>query len=283
MRTFGYTLTLVLAASLASAQDTSQLPDGWSACPCTGQLGTYASVSVPEGFLFLNAGATRQFLIENHNVPDGDELGTVFRVQSDEDYWFAVFSYQDSGHVDDSDRAEIDAGALLKTLKEGNRLGNEERQKRGWDALVLEGWHEPPFYDVGSNNLTWATRLSSPNGQVVNRSVRFLGRTGVMNAQLVASPHQMATATQEFDQVLGAFGFNGGQRYAEFRAGDKLAGYGLTALVAGGAAAAAVKSGFLQKFWKLIVFGVLALAGAAKKLLFGGSGTETLSDAQGRS
>jgi uncharacterized membrane-anchored protein len=49
--------------------------------------------------------------------------------------------------------------------------------------------------------------------------------------------------------------------------GDKLAGYGLAALVAGGAGAAAVKSGLLQKFWKLLVFVVLAVVGALRKLL----------------
>ena len=42
-----------------------------------------------------------------------------------------------------------------------SRVGFEERQKRGWSALTLEGWHQPPFYDPSTNNLTWATRLSS--------------------------------------------------------------------------------------------------------------------------
>jgi len=56
-----------------------------------------------------------------------------------------------------------------------------------------------------------------------------------------------------------------GQRYAEFRPGDKIAEYGLAALITGGAAAVALKTGLFQKFWKLIVLGFVALAGALKK------------------
>ena len=44
--------------------------------------------------------------------------------------------------------------------------------------------------------------------------------------------------------------------------GDKVAKYGLTALVAGGAGAAAMKLGLFGKLWKVIV-GIFAAAGKA--------------------
>ena len=53
-----------------------------------------------------------------------------------------------------------------------------------------------------------------------------------------------------------------GERYAEFRAGDRVAEYGLAALVLGGAAAVATKSGFLKAFGKLIVVGVMGVGAA---------------------
>ncbi|HEX6209528.1 MAG TPA: DUF2167 domain-containing protein [Methylomirabilota bacterium] len=257
-------------ASVAAAD--GELPAGWMAGPTMGQLGQYATVSLPEGYVFLDAPATARFLEENQNIPDGDELGTILRMRDDQ-YWFAVFSYADSGHITDDDRDEIDAAALMESMQEGSEAANEERRKRGWDPLILEGWHREPFYDLGTQNLTWATRLSSSGHPVINHSVRLLGRTGFMSVQLVADQQDLDWATAEFNSVVDQFSFVSGQRYAEFRAGDKLAGYGLAALIAGGAGAAAVKTGFFKKFFKLIILGFVGLLAALKKFfgrLFGG-------------
>ena len=60
-----------------------------------------------------------------------------------------------------------------------------------------------------------------------------------MSAQLVADSGSIETARSEFDALLRGYSYNPGKRYAEFRQGDKLAGYGLTALIAGGVGAAA--------------------------------------------
>ena len=48
-----------------------------------------------------------------------------------------------------------------------------------------------------------------------------------------------------------------------------MAGYGLAALIGGGAAAAAVKTGLLQKAWKFLVVIAVAAFGALKKLFTG--------------
>ncbi len=260
---------VVFGAATASAQPTGQERSGWHAGPHVGQLGSRARVTVPEGYFFLDAAATKTFLEETQNIPDGDELGIILRERPDKNYWFAVFSYSDSGHIDDGERNSLDAGAILKSLQEGSRINNEERRERGWSPLNLEGWHQAPFYDVSSNNLTWATKLSSDGEPVINHSVRLLGRTGLMSAQLVDGTDTIDQATAEFNSVLKTYTFTQGSRYAEFRPGDHVAAYGLTALIAGGAGAVAVKSGLFQKLWKVIVFGVVAAAAALKKVLGG--------------
>jgi uncharacterized membrane-anchored protein len=266
---------VVLTGSVHLAAGQEAPPSGWTVGPVEGKLGSTARVSVPEGYFFLDKDATRRFLEQNENIPDGDELGTIVRVGAeDEADWFAVFSYSDTGHIDDSEKNEIDAAALMKQMQAGNKRGNEERLKRGWTALNLEGWQQPPFYDPSTNHLTWATRLSSEGQPVVNHSVRLLGRTGLMSAQLVADPAVIERSTVEFNEVLRGYAFNEGLRYAEFRPGDKLAGYGLTALIAGGAGAAAVKSGLLQKVWKLLVLGFIALVGGIKKFFNFGKSPE---------
>lgn len=269
-RSFAALLLAVVIAAPAGAQD--RMPDGWIAGPTEGRLSDLATIAVPQGYIFLDAKATKLFLEEGQNIPDGTELGAIFRPLPDKDYWFAIFSYDDTGHVDDSERDSIDADALMKSLKEGNRRGNEERKRRGWQPLDLTGWHQQPYYDLSTNNLTWSTEVSSEGTKGINHSVRLLGRTGTMSVQLVAGASSIDLATTEFNDVLRAYSYNPGKRYAEFRQGDKLAGYGLTALIAGGVGAAAVKTGMLQKLWKLIVILVVGVAGALRKFfsaLFG--------------
>jgi uncharacterized membrane-anchored protein len=247
---------------------------GWMKGPHTGALGSHASIDVPEGSYFLDGSATRAFLQATENVPSGRELGAVLRRQEDGRSWFAIFSFSDEGYVDDSDKDDIDADALLASMKKGTEQDNEERKKRGWTVFNLEGWQTRPFYDPATHNLTWAIRGSSPGDTpTINHSVRLLGRRGVMSVQLVAGQDDIAATTSDFNELLEGFSYNSGERYAEFRKGDKMAGYGLAALIGGGAAAAAVKTGFLQKAWKaLVALAFAAIAGLRK--LFGGASRE---------
>ena len=58
---------------------------------------------------------------------------------------------------------------------------------------------------------------------------------------------QLPEIEQVTPKILAAIGFNPGHRYADFNSeSDKIAEYGLAALVAGTAAAAAVKLGFFK-------------------------------------
>jgi uncharacterized membrane-anchored protein len=54
---------------------------------------------------------------------------------------------------------------------------------------------------------------------------------------------------------MGGFSYKSGNKYAEFRPGDHLAEYGLTALIAGGAGVAAAKLGIFAALWKLLAKG----------------------------
>jgi uncharacterized membrane-anchored protein len=88
-----------------------------------------------------------------------------------------------------------------------------------------------------------------------------------MSATLVADPDQIETILPVSKSLLDGYEYLPGKKYSEFRSGDKIAEYGLTALITGGAAAVALKTGLLQKFWKVIVVGFIALVGFLKKVL----------------
>ena len=271
---------LALAAALpahAQGEDASSLFDqiSWQEGPVAARLGSESEVKVPEGCRFTDAAGTRTFLVATQNKPGGNELGTLLCAGDGEEdaSWFVVFSYDDSGYVRDDDSRELDADAILEALREGNEVANEWRQSHGWAPLTITGWVREPFYDPNTNNLTWSTQAESEGNASVNHSVRLLGRGGVMHADLVVDPTDLAAAVPDFDRVVASHAFLPGRKYSEWREGDKLASYGLTALVAGGAGAVAVKSGLLPK---LIKFLVVAAVGALAwlKSLFSGKKRE---------
>jgi uncharacterized membrane-anchored protein len=230
----------------------------WQAGPTQGRIATQATIGVPDGYLFLDEKNTRRFLELNENPPmDGHYLlapGTL--------KWFSVFSFDPSGYVKDDEK--IDANALLKSLKESDGPSNERRKKLGMPLLYTDGWQVPPHYDRQTRRLEWGMRLRSQDGKmIVNYTSRLLGRSGVMSAILVSDVESLPENTEEFKTALREFSYVSGEQYSEFKKGDRVAEYGLAALILGGAAAVATKKGF----WKPLV-GIIIAALAGIKALF---------------
>ena len=93
-----------------------------------------------------------------------------------------------------------------------------------------------------------------------------------MSVALVTNPNELDDAIRETKPILSTFSYSQGKRYFEFVEGDKIAGYGLTALIAGGAGAAAAKLGLFAKLWKfilklwyLVVAAIIAVFNVIKK------------------
>jgi uncharacterized membrane-anchored protein len=265
--------TILTWSSVLVAQDTQEARRAelrrrfqsiaWEDGPVTGALGREAKIQVPAGCRFTGSAGTQTFMELNENPTDGDERGTVLCREEGSGSWFVVLTYRGSGYVKDTERNEINADKLLVGLRKGNQAGNEERRRRGWETIDLDGWDRSPYYDTRTNNLTWALRLIDQSGDTtINHSVRLLGRGGVMEVDLVAGPALTQSAIPTFDKMLTGFTYLPGQKYAEWRPGDKVAEYGLTALVAGGVGAVAAKSGLLGKLAKgLVAVCVAAVAG----------------------
>jgi len=256
--TFGVIAPAVFAAAVR-ADDTPQNgskpnPIQWQRGPMVARLGDSAEIKVPKGFIFADGEGARKFLELNHNPTDGTEVG-LLAPQSEQESWFVIFEFNSVGYVKDDDRSSLDADALLKSIQEGTEEANKEREKRGWTPFHINGWYTHPYYDAVTHNLTWAVNGSEDKGAnpAVNYSVRVLGRRGTMNIDLVLDPKDMTAVEPVFKSLMDGYRFTEGNRYADFVSGDKLAGYGLTALIAGGAGAVAAKTGLLAKFWKLIV------------------------------
>jgi uncharacterized membrane-anchored protein len=242
----------------------------WMNGPTTGALGHIAEIKVPEGQMYLDGDGARRLLEIDQNPTSGRELGLVAAADMS---WVMIFEFSDVGHVEDDEKADLDADKLLASLREGNAAGNEARRSRGWETVSLVGWALPPTYDAQSKNLEWATNVRNDTtmGVTVNHNIRILGRSGVMEAGLLASPEDYGAGLVASKAILPGFSFKPGQRYDEFREGDRVAEYGLTGLITGGAIAVAAKSGFLAKagkgIIKLVVVGGAAVAALVAKLL----------------
>ncbi len=241
--------------------------------PATVPLGKVAELKLPADYHIVAKESLDRFYELTQNVRGGNEVGVVLAPG-----YMLFFDYDDAGYVKDEDKDKLDADKLMKSMTENQDAANDDRKRRGWDEMKLKGWATPPHYDGKTNNLKWAINLtSSQDGfkQVwINESIRLLGRGGVMNVTLASSTEGFKTAEVSAEKLLSEnFEYVAGQKYAEFKTGDKVAAYGLSALVLGGGAVMAAKMGlfaklgvFLGKAWKAIVFALVAAGAGLKKL-----------------
>jgi uncharacterized membrane-anchored protein len=266
----GFVLVLFAVSAQAQREPGQLIQElqklAWLRGPGEGTIAGKAKIQVPNGYGFLDERNTRRFLELMGNPPrDGHYLLAPANLD-----WFAVFSFDPVGYVKDDEK--IDAAALLESLKKGDEPGNEERKRLGMAPIYTDGWHVPPHYDSGTKRLEWGMRLRDERGGLhINYTSRLLGRSGVMSAVLVSSPQALNEDVKSFNGALAGYQFNAGEQYAEFKSGDRVAEYGLGALVLGGAAAAAAKAGLfksLGKFLWVIVGGGLMGGWTLLKKLF---------------
>jgi uncharacterized membrane-anchored protein len=108
----------------------------------------------------------------------------------------------------------------------------------------------------------------------VNYNTYVLGREGYVSLNLITASSTVETDKPAAHELLGAVNFNEGKRYGDFNSStDKVAAYGLAALVGG---IAAKKLGllaaiglFVAKFAKVLIVGAAAAGGAVMKFLKG--------------
>jgi len=227
--------------------------------------GSIATLDLPPTFRYLNPQDTSHLLEAWGNPPDTHTLGMIVPAGVDpltEEGWGAVVTYDKDGHVKDDDADGIDYTKLLKEMKEDTAAANEERKKQGYSGMTLAGWAETPHYDKASHKLYWAKDYlnDDSSNHSLNYDIRVLGREGVLVLSAVATMSQLGQIKTEMQKVTAFTNFTEGNRYTDFNEKtDKVAEYGIAALVAGGVAA------------KLGLFGkLLALIVALKKVIFVG-------------
>jgi uncharacterized membrane-anchored protein len=221
-----------------------------------------ATLTIPQTFRYLEPAQAGEVLEAWGNPPGSKTLGMIVPADLSpltREGWGVIITYDNDGYVKDDEAATIDYADLLKKMKSGTRSDNKEREKAGYPTVELIGWAEPPHYDQASHKLYWAKELAfgGDTMHTLNYNIRVLGRRGVLILNAVALMDQIEEVRRDMSEVLTFAQFNEGNRYADFQPGsDRVAEYGIAALVAGGIAA---KAGLFK--------GLIALLVASKKLL----------------
>ena len=113
-----------------------------------------STLSLPEGYVYLDAANTAKFEELNQNLSGGKEVMIAPKTLR----WSAYLIFGDEGYVKDNEK--IDADAILKTLKENTEASNAERKRRGWPELHVVGWSIPPAYNATTSVSSGLPRFS---------------------------------------------------------------------------------------------------------------------------
>lgn len=248
----------------------------------------HATLNLTPEFRYLDAADTQRVLTQLWGNPPGSTaLGmlvpTAVPLSDPKNSWAVIISYKEDGHISDADALMLDYDKMLKEMQEATLEANPERKRQGYHEIELVGWAAKPHYDASANKLYWAKELAfgGAHEHTLNYDIRALGRGGYLSLNAVASMSQLPVIETEMQKVLPMTAFDAGQRYTDFNVStDKVAAYGIGALVAG---AIAAKAGLFAKllvmllaFKKFAIAGFVALAALLRKVFGGKSRTAAL-------
>jgi uncharacterized membrane-anchored protein len=236
----------------------------WQPGPKPIDLGHGAKLDLPDSHAFLAQPDAGKLMEKMGNLYNDDLLGLVVS-KNETDEYLVTLRYEESGYIKDDEA--LDGQELLEAIREGEEEYNAERKKLGFTPIHAAGWDEQPHYDKQKHQLIWGLIIEAPDGGSINYNTRILGRAGYISLNLVTDKQHLAEYKPAGALLLSKTGFSEGKRYENFDSStDKVAEYGLTGLVIGGAGfglAKAAKLGLLAKFGK----GFIALLIAGKKLI----------------
>lgn len=255
---------VLLGAAPAKADDK---PDatGPAKVNLSADLGT---LNLPKGYAYWGEAKAKEQM-EKTGGSSEKTIGLI--VPMDENAKFAVeLEYDATGYVEDKDAGKIDSKAILESYQEGTEANNDDRKAKGLDPIHVTGWEQEPKYDSKTHVVTWSLQgKDDKNEQFVNYNTRVLTRKGVLSLNLMCSNEDLPTCRPKAVELTKDVAFKQGERYEDYKQGDKISTGGLVALIAGGALLAK-KTGliaFLYVMAKPLLLFVKALGAKALALL----------------
>jgi uncharacterized membrane-anchored protein len=210
--------------------------------PTKANLGDFATVYVPEGYRFTDAKGAA-ILLQRMKNPVPRKLVGLLAPDSGQSW--VVLDYSDAGYLKDlSRKSQVDAGFVLRSVRE--RLGDENarRVRQGVQPIAVLDWVVRPVFDPSQWTLEWALRAEirtekivnlqeeTETNAVVNHTIRLIGKQRILGLTAVRL-EQMPSESIPLKELAKGISFNPGERYSDYREGDKLAKCTLEELIVG--------------------------------------------------
>ena len=207
--------------------------------PSTIELRDQAQLELPYGYGFVPQQQAAALMRTMGNLTGGDFIGLVFP-QADSAPWF-VSSIRRLGLCKGRRCEGWDADELLQSLKDGTEAGNERREAAGIPPHEGDALGRDRPYDATTHRLVWSaeamlTDMTTPT-PASTYNTYALGRDGYISLNLVTSVFDGRCGQASAKELLEPSPTKTESAIrTSTRPTDKVAAYGLAALVAGVAA-----------------------------------------------
>lgn len=194
-----------------------------------------------------------------------DNVEAVVESRKGKNTTFTIMKFYPEGYIPLDDWENLDASALLENIAENTEEANNEKKKQGLAPIHVVGWINPPTLDRETNTVYWSLEAQEEDDEdnFVNAVAIRLARNGYEEFTLITSKSNFLTGKDQLAPLLKAHSFDSGYRYEDHIPGDKIAEYGIAALVTASVGAKIAKwTGLfliLKKFGAFIVAGFAAL------------------------
>lgn len=215
----------------------------WVQGPQKASMGTIADINIPDGYRLADVHGARMIL-GTLNSPIPDDLAGILVPATGK--WMATLEYSPSAYVKNPDVRQIDSKPVLTQI-----LNQIEKQAQG--SVTSMSWQTQPSYDAARHLLEWSLLVVTPTSKILNQTAAILGRHGVLQVT-IAYPASLAGAPS-LKQVAGYLAFKNGERYADYKVGDKIAEAGLAELISGEKQKQTPSAGFLNEHFSRLFGG----------------------------
>ena len=216
-----------------------------------------STISPPKGIVVVQGADATKFDELTNGHGDDDMVAAAVNTHT---FGVVFVDYSDVGYVTVDDWTSLDPGEMLSGIKKNTDDSNAERKRQRVPELFVDQWVQKPVYDEPTKTVRWAIAAhDSEGGNIVNSIALVLGRHGYEQFTWVTDRKAYVAHGGMLDAIVSAQRFDAGSRYQDHVDGDKLAGYGVAALVGSVAGAGLYKVGvfaalllLLKKLWFIV-------------------------------
>lgn len=178
-------------------------------------------------------------------------------------YTVNIEKFIGDGYIKGDDWNNVDANKFIKELISSTKEANKERIKNGYTSVQDVKWHIKPSYNKELGYVFYSLLVQFDDGsETYNSTAMVLGRKGYTDITFLFKNSVATLMPNEIDKFVKNFQYNQGAQYLDYKSGDKIAAYGVGALVAGSlgikglakTGALAVILAFAKKLWFIIFF-----------------------------